>query len=220
LLIEQSFAKKMGIKLGSILKFDMGVSPVYGKAVAFHQAHWQSMQPSFFVMFPPNSVDNFLESKMITGFVAQKDKNDVFRSIARAYPSTTFFDVDEIKNIAQQLIIPILHICIFLLTAFLITMALFSTFIQALYPMKLLPIALEKALLGSKSTYLEQFSRRLEHLILTIFIMILCKVIFTYVKWSSLGLKELDFTYISLLLCIVITYFLLSHTELKKSQEG
>jgi len=213
LLIEEGFAKKMGITIGSLLEFDTALGSITGKAVAFQKANWQSMKPNFFVIFPQGTVNRYLESTMIAGFAPSIQKKEIFLSLAQEYPSTTFFDVDEVKKIAQRNIEPIIQGSFLLLSGFLLIATLFSAFVKDIYPLKLLPAALSFALLGKKSNLLEQQSRQSEYILLTLFILALCKGIFTYVHWSWISLAELNYSWLSLIISTLSSYLLLSFTK-------
>jgi putative ABC transport system permease protein len=213
LLIEASFAKKLGITLGSLLEFDIAGHLFYGKAAAIHQAHWQSMQPNFFVIFPKNSLDSYLESTLISGYANPAYKHEIFRTIATSYPSTTFFDTDDIKLILSKMINPILYGCYFLVGLFMIAMLLFSTFIKRLYPIEMLPFSLKTQLMPTNIKLIDYQLKLLESIFLSIFIILFCQLIFSFADWSWLCIDQLSFSYYSLFLSVLSIFAVLLGTQ-------
>jgi putative ABC transport system permease protein len=56
--LEQRFAKRLAIKIGDTLTFDVQGVPISGKVVNFRKVHWTSFQPNFFIQFAPGALED------------------------------------------------------------------------------------------------------------------------------------------------------------------
>lgn len=56
--VEQRFAKRLGLKLGDVMTFDVQGVPVEGQIVNLRSVKWTSFQPNFFVQFEPGVLED------------------------------------------------------------------------------------------------------------------------------------------------------------------
>ena len=210
LLIDNSFAKKLNIKMNSILEFDFGDQIIKGQVRAIQQAQWESMSPNFFVIFPENTVSSYFESTMIATHIAEEKKSDFIVDLIINYPSTTIFDVDGVKIIAKQWIDPLVKWIYAVSIAFFFSLFLFALFIKKLYPTEFLPTELEKTMtIDGKKTY-SSIVFHIKNIILTSFVMLSCLCIFVFGQWTWLSSSTLIYSCFSLMMSTLFCFSLLS----------
>ena len=58
LSIEERYAKRMGLKVGDIMTFDIQGLEIEGKIRNLRKVKWNTFQPNFFILFQPGVVDD------------------------------------------------------------------------------------------------------------------------------------------------------------------
>lgn len=95
--LEERFAKRLGVKLGDEIVFDIQDVNVVAIVVSFRKVKWTSFQPNFFVQFPSLFLEDapktFLGS--ITG-VTQKLELEIQNEITKTHPNISVVNVKEI----------------------------------------------------------------------------------------------------------------------------
>lgn len=95
--LEQNYAKRLGIKLGDKLSFDVSGIEITGVVTSTRTVKWMSFEPNFFILFQPGVLDEapktFLSSFKTN---TEKEKNVIYTKIASAFPNVSILDVSEI----------------------------------------------------------------------------------------------------------------------------
>ncbi len=103
--VEKRFAKRLGLKIGDVLSFDVESIPIEGKIVNFRKVKWTSFQPNFFVLFQPGVLDlapkTFVAS---TGNYSFETKNKIQNFIVDKYPNISIIDVSRLVERISGLI--------------------------------------------------------------------------------------------------------------------
>ncbi len=55
--VEKRFAKRLGLRIGDIMSFDVQGVEIQGRIVNFRSVRWTSFQPNFFVQFAPGALE-------------------------------------------------------------------------------------------------------------------------------------------------------------------
>ncbi|MDR0781782.1 MAG: hypothetical protein LBF16_14010 [Pseudomonadales bacterium] len=95
--VEQNFARRLGLKLGDVLGFDVQGVPVEGRIMNTRKVDWNSFQPNFFLSFQGGVLD--LAPKIFVaaiGKVAEADRLAVQNSIVAALPNVSVINVTQI----------------------------------------------------------------------------------------------------------------------------
>ncbi len=95
--VEYRYAKRVGIKLGDTLAFDVLDMPVKAKVVSIREVRWTSFMPNFFIVFQPGVLD--LAPKTFLSVVPSLDhetKSKLQREIVSSFPNVSLIDVGQL----------------------------------------------------------------------------------------------------------------------------
>ena len=101
--VEQGLAKTLGLKLGDLLRFDVGGQSVDVKITSLRKLDWGSMRVNFFVILNPAAAQN-LPSTHITAFHLPAAQQSLINQLIRHYPNLTIVDVGSMVIQVQQVI--------------------------------------------------------------------------------------------------------------------
>ncbi len=117
--VEQGLAKTLGLKLGDLLRFDVGGQSVDVKITSLRKLDWGSMRVNFFVILNPAAAQN-LPATYITAFHLPAAQQSLVNQLVRHYPNLTIVDVGSMVVQVQQVIDQVIAAVEFL---FLFTLA-------------------------------------------------------------------------------------------------
>ncbi|MCE2858345.1 MAG: FtsX-like permease family protein [Oxalobacteraceae bacterium] len=101
--VEQGLAKTLGLKLGDLLRFDVGGQSVDVKITSLRKLDWGSMRVNFFVILNPAAAQN-LPATYITAFHLPATQQTLVNQLVRHYPNLTIVDVGSMVVQVQQVI--------------------------------------------------------------------------------------------------------------------
>jgi putative ABC transport system permease protein len=101
--VEQGLAKTLGLKLGDLLRFDVGGQSIDVKITSLRKLDWGSMRVNFFVILNPSSAHS-LPSTYITAFHLPASQQSLVNQLVRHYPNLTIVDVGSMVVQVQQVI--------------------------------------------------------------------------------------------------------------------
>jgi putative ABC transport system permease protein len=132
--LENSLAKELGLKIGDKLGFQIGSQQVHAIVSNLRKVKWDSFQPNFYIIFPPNALEQFPLS-YISSFYLNKQQKKILNQLIVQFPGITIIEVDQILDevlyIIKKLSIAIDVIFIFILIAgLLILISSFSTTVE------------------------------------------------------------------------------------------
>jgi putative ABC transport system permease protein len=98
-----SFASRLGIKVGDELTFDVQNVAVTGVVNGLRKVRWASFQPNFFVMFQPGVLEDAPKFYLATISNLQNDaKNSLVSRLAAAFPNVSAVDLGStIENVMK-----------------------------------------------------------------------------------------------------------------------
>jgi len=118
--IEQSIAKRLNIKLGDTLTFNLGSEIFDVEITSIRKVNWQSMQPNFYMIFNPHVLQDFPATYIASLYVDKTQINEFNKFIAQ-YPTITVLDVDamikQLRSVINQVSIAIEFILILVILA-------------------------------------------------------------------------------------------------------
>ncbi len=95
--LEERFAKRMGLKLGDKITFDIQGVEIEGIVKNLREVKWTSFYPNFFVNLSPGAIDEAPKTFLA---VLPKDfhhkKHAYQREIVRRFPNVSLIDVEEL----------------------------------------------------------------------------------------------------------------------------
>jgi putative ABC transport system permease protein len=113
LTLELQFARRLGVKVGDVLKFDIQSVPVEGKVVGLRNVKWTSFQPNFFVQFQPGVLDDAPKTYLATlpQFSSEDSMNRFQYEMLRDFPNVSAIAVgaviEKVKGVFQQMAVAV-----------------------------------------------------------------------------------------------------------------
>ena len=101
--VEQGLAKTLGLKLGDLLRFDVGGQSVDVKITSLRKLDWGSMRVNFFVILNPSAAQD-LPATYITAIHLPVTQQSLVNQLVRHYPNLTIVDVGSMVVQVQQVI--------------------------------------------------------------------------------------------------------------------
>ena len=101
--VEQGLAKTLGLKLGDLLRFDVGGQSVDVKITSLRKLDWGSMRVNFFVILNSSAAQN-LPATYITAIHLPVTQQSLVNQLVRHYPNLTIVDVGSMVVQVQQVI--------------------------------------------------------------------------------------------------------------------
>jgi putative ABC transport system permease protein len=101
--VEQGLAKTLGLKLGDLLRFDVGGQSVDVKITSLRKLDWGSMRVNFFVILNSSAAQN-LPATYITAIHLPATQQSLVNQLVRHYPNLTIVDVGSMVVQVQQVI--------------------------------------------------------------------------------------------------------------------
>jgi putative ABC transport system permease protein len=95
--LEQSYAKRLGVKLGDQLFFDVSGIEVVGIVTSMRKVKWISFEPNFFILFQPGVLEEAPKT-FLSSFKVKTigEKREIFAKIADQFPNVSILDVSEV----------------------------------------------------------------------------------------------------------------------------
>lgn len=95
--LEKNYSKRLGVKLGDKLVFDVSGIEIVGIVTSLRSVKWTSFEPNFFILFQPGVLEEapktFLASIKVKNYA---EKQKVFSKMAQAFPSVSLLEVSEL----------------------------------------------------------------------------------------------------------------------------
>jgi putative ABC transport system permease protein len=101
--VEQGIATTLGLKLGDVLRFDIGGQLVDAKVTSLRKLEWGSMRANFFVIINPSAMASTAQTFM-TAFHLPADGAALANSLTREFPNLTVIDVSGIIRQLQEVL--------------------------------------------------------------------------------------------------------------------
>ena len=104
--LEDDYAERLGAKLGDIIEFDVGQGRLIEAEVqSLRSVRWDNMQPNFFIIFSPGTLDGLGGTYLSTALMAQ-EKKVMINDLLREFPTIVVIEIDalieQIQNIIAQ----------------------------------------------------------------------------------------------------------------------
>jgi putative ABC transport system permease protein len=95
--------ESMGLKLGDRMRFDIAGESVEVTISSFRKVQWDSMQPNFFLMFPPGLLEGTAGTWMASAEFRPTDPSSIAQ-LVRRFPGVSIFDMDDLLNQVRSII--------------------------------------------------------------------------------------------------------------------
>jgi putative ABC transport system permease protein len=101
--IEQGMAERMRIAVGDSVTYKIGARELQVTVSSIRELEWESMQPNFFMIFPPGVLQGFPATFMTSFYLDSSDKQFLNHFI-REFPTVTVVEMDVVINQVQTII--------------------------------------------------------------------------------------------------------------------
>jgi putative ABC transport system permease protein len=103
--MEVRFAKRLGLKLGDRLVFDVEGVPVEGEVINLRSVRWASFQPNFFVQFQPGVLDLAPKTYIATApSLTLEQKLELQDRLVESLPNISMVDIGRVVEQLAQII--------------------------------------------------------------------------------------------------------------------
>lgn len=123
--LEQDLAKDLKVKIGDTLTFVIAGEDYKAKVTSIRFVNWDTIQPNFFVIFNPESIQGVPVS-YLTSFYLPANKHKELITLAREFPTITLLDlmaiVNQLNEILQQVTLAVEYILALVLVAGLVVL--------------------------------------------------------------------------------------------------
>jgi putative ABC transport system permease protein len=118
--VATDFQEPMNLKLGDKLSFDIAGEMVEATISSFREVQWDSMQPNFFLMFPPGLLEGAAGTYMASAQFRPTDPA-VIAQLVRRFPGVSIFDMDDllsqVRSIIDKAVLAVQSVFLFTLLA-------------------------------------------------------------------------------------------------------
>ncbi|OUS40246.1 hypothetical protein A9R00_07000 [Oleispira antarctica] len=101
--VAESLAKRLQLKLGDQLTFDVAGQQVTAKISSLRKVDWGSMKPNFYILFS-DDITQQLPLNYLTSFYVPAEQNHKLTQIIRDYPGITLLDMSQVLIQVQGLL--------------------------------------------------------------------------------------------------------------------
>lgn len=123
--VEAGLAKTLNIKLGDMLRFDIGGRQVDVEVTSLRRLEWSSMRVNFFVILNPMSVE-YMPHTWITAFHLPPEKSTFGNALTRDFPNLTVVDISsilrQVLDVLDQVIAAVEFLFLFTLASGLLVL--------------------------------------------------------------------------------------------------
>ena len=98
--VEEGIAKTLNLRLGDVLRFDVGGQTVDAPITSLRKLDWSSMRVNFFVILPPVALRDMPQT-YVTAFRIPAGQADLPARLVREFPNLTVVDTELILNQVQ-----------------------------------------------------------------------------------------------------------------------
>ena len=101
--LEDDYASGIGVSVGDTLTFDIAGLPLTVPVTNLRSVEWDSLQPNFFIIFSPGTLDEY-PATFMTSFHLSREEKPFLNELLSAHPTITLIEVDEIINQVRSII--------------------------------------------------------------------------------------------------------------------
>jgi putative ABC transport system permease protein len=101
--VATDFQESMNLKLGDRLSFDIAGEAVVAQISSFRKVQWDSLQPNFFLMFPPGLLEGTAGTYLASAQFRPTEPA-IIAQLVRGFPSVSIFDMDDLLTQVRSIV--------------------------------------------------------------------------------------------------------------------
>ena len=101
--IEQEYAEWLDLKLGDSLEFEVNQQIVSAEVSSFRSVRWDNMQPNFFIIFSPGTIDHIGATFLSTALM-EREQKILLNDLIRLFPTMVIIEIDGLIEQIQTII--------------------------------------------------------------------------------------------------------------------
>lgn len=102
--LDEDYARRLGAGLGDIIEFDTGEGQLIEAEVqSLRSVRWDNMQPNFFVIFSPGTIDD-LGGTYLSAVLMEQEQKVLVNDLLRLYPTIVVIGIDALIEQIQSII--------------------------------------------------------------------------------------------------------------------
>ena len=104
--IEQEYAEWLDLELGDRLEFEVNQQIVSAEVSSFRSVRWDNMQPNFFNIFSPGTIDH-LGATFLSTALMEREQKILLNDLVRLFPTVVVIEIDALIEQIQTIIIQV-----------------------------------------------------------------------------------------------------------------
>ena len=101
--VEQDYAQWLNLSLGDRLEFEINQQTVLAEVSSFRSVRWDNMQPNFFIIFSPGTIDHLGGTYLSTALM-QNEQKMLLNDLIRLVPTMVVIEIDALIEQIQTII--------------------------------------------------------------------------------------------------------------------
>lgn len=101
--IEEDYADWLDLELGDVLEFEVNQQTVSAEVSSFRSVRWDNMQPNFFIIFSPGSIDH-LGATFLSTALMESEQKVLLNDLIRLFPTIVVIEIDALIEQIQTII--------------------------------------------------------------------------------------------------------------------
>ncbi|MXX05273.1 MAG: FtsX-like permease family protein [Gammaproteobacteria bacterium] len=103
--VDEEYADWLNIEIGDTMEFEINQQFVSAEVANFRSVRWDNMQPNFFIIFSPGTIDH-LGATFLSTVLLETEQKLLLNDLIRQFPTIVVVEVDalieQIQNIISQ----------------------------------------------------------------------------------------------------------------------
>lgn len=101
--IEEEYADWLDLELGDVLTFEVNRQTISAEVSSFRSVRWDNMQPNFFIIFSPGTIDH-LGSTFLSTARMEREQKVLLNGLIRLFPTIVVIEIDALIEQIQSII--------------------------------------------------------------------------------------------------------------------
>ena len=93
----------MGIELGDQVQFEVNQQVINAEVSSFRSVRWDNMQPNFFIIFSPGTIDH-LGATFLSTALMEREQKILLNDLVRLFPTIVIIEIDALIEQIQTII--------------------------------------------------------------------------------------------------------------------